>query len=80
MVLECGVNLAHILGGVEAEGDSALVGDDDDSQPCAVEVGDCLRDSGKCVKLAPGSDIAALRLLPVEDSVAVQKDGVQGAG
>ena len=37
--LECGVDAADILGGVKAESDAALVGDDDDALARLVEAG-----------------------------------------
>jgi len=79
LALEGGVNLAHVAGGVEAEGDASLVGDDDDAQTRAVEASDGLRYAGQWLKLAPGSNVAAFRQLAVEDSVAVQEDGAQGS-
>ena len=71
--------LAHIICGVESQRDAALVGDDDDAQARAVEASDGLRDAGQRLKLAPGGDVAAFRHLAIEDAVAVQEDGAQGA-
>lgn len=76
--LQCGVDIAHVFGGIEAEGDAALVGDDDDAQARAVEASDGLRDAGQWLKLAPGGNVAAFRHLAIEDAVAVQEDGAQG--
>jgi len=77
--LQCGVDIAHVVGGVEAEGDAALVGDDDDAQARAVEASDGLRHTGQWLKFAEGGNVAAFGELAVEDSVAVQEDGAQGS-
>ena len=56
---------------VEAEGDAALVGDDDDAEAGLVEAGDGLGNAGEQVEVRPGGDVAPFRQLLVEDSVAV---------
>ena len=65
--LQCGVDLAHVVGGVEAEGDTALVGDDDDAQARAVEASDGLGYTGQWLKFAVGGNVAAFRQLAIED-------------
>lgn len=71
------VDAADVVRGVQTEGDTTLVREDDHSQPGPVELADCLRDAGKNVKLAPGGDVAPLRKLLIQNAIAVQKDGAK---
>ncbi len=62
-------------GCVEAEGDAALVGEDDYAQAGLIETGDGLGDAGEDLEAGPRGDVLAFRHFPVEDSVAVEEDG-----
>ena len=77
--LEGGVDVEDIGCSVEAEGDAALIGDDEDAEADAVEFGDGCDHAGKWLELALGGDEAAFGHLAVDDSVAVEEDGVQRA-
>jgi hypothetical protein len=49
----------NIGGGVTAQGDAALVRDDEDTKSCAVEIADGLRYSGQQMKVAPRFHVSA---------------------
>ncbi len=53
-VLKSGVDCLDIRGGVEAEGDAALVGDDDYTQACMIEAGDGFGDAGEDMEVGSG--------------------------
>jgi hypothetical protein len=77
--LDRSVDVAHIVPGIQAEGDASLVGDNDDAQARAVESADRLRDARQRLELAPRGHIAVFRHLAIEYAVAVQEDGAQGS-
>ena len=74
------MNLANVLRGVQSESDAALVRDDDNAQARAIHAVDGLGNAGQHLKLAPPGDVATLRHLAIENSIAIQKDGAQLAG
>jgi len=63
----------------QTEGDAALVGDKDNTQTRWVMACDCLGNTGQRMEFAPQGHIAIFRHLAIEDAVAVQEDGEQGA-
>ena len=65
--------------GVEAAGDAALVGDDQDEQAGAGESGDSFSDAGQGMGIGGGADVAPLRHFFVENSVAVEKDDARAS-
>jgi hypothetical protein len=77
--LQLRVDLMHILGGVLAEADAALVGDHNDTESPVVETRDSLWHPGQRLKFAPRCYISAFRQFAIENAVTVQEDGVQGA-
>lgn len=80
VLLEIGVDGVDIGEGVEAAGDAALVGDDQDEEAGAVEAGDGFCNAGQGMEFGGSADVGALGHLFVEDSVAVEEDGAEGAG
>ncbi len=80
VLLEGCVDVEHVRRGVEAECDSALIGDDDDAESGAIELRDRVRHAGQRLEFAGGSDVTAFGHLAIEDAIAVEEDGVQGAG
>jgi hypothetical protein len=74
---ELGVDGFDIGCGVEAEGDSALVGHDKDAQADLIKPGDGLGNAGEQVEVLPAGDILAFRHFAVDDAVAVEEDGLQ---
>ncbi len=79
LLLERSVNVEDICGGVKAECDSALIRDDDDAQARAIEFRDRVRHAGQSLEFTDGSNEAAFGHLAIENAVAVEEDGVQGA-
>ena len=77
VLLEGGVDGVDVGEGVEAAGDAALVGDDQDEQTGAVEAGDGFSDAGEGMEFGGSADVAALGHLLVEYSVAVKEDGAE---
>jgi len=76
--LQLGMDRVHISSGVEAEGDAALVGDDEDAQAGLVEPRDGLGDAGEQIEMLPAGDVLALGHFAVEDAIAVEEDGADG--
>jgi len=76
--LKLGMDVLDIGGGIEAEGDAALVGDNENTQTCLIELRDGFRHAGKQLEILPAGDVLVLRQFAVEDAVAVQKDSAQG--
>jgi hypothetical protein len=75
--LKLSVDFVDILGGVKAEGDAALVGDDENAQAGPIEPRNGLGDAGKQFEVLPVGDVLAFGHLAVEDAVAVEKDSTQ---
>lgn len=64
----------NVCDGVEAEGDAALIGDDDDAEAGAVELCDCLGHAGEQMEFIPRSHVLSFGKLFVEDSVTIEED------
>jgi len=79
LLLELRVDGFDVGWRVEAERGTALVGDDEDAQPGAVEACDGVGDARQQVKLFPACDVAALGELAVHDAVAIKENSNQGA-
>jgi len=75
---EVGVEAADGGEGVFAQGDAALVGDDQHAEPSEVEAGDGLGNAGQEGEAVEAGDIFALGELAIDDSVAVEKYGAEG--
>ena len=78
-LLQVGVDCSYRSGGVFAEGDAALVGDDEDAEAGAVEAGDGVGDAGEQGESIPTGDVFALGELAVDDSVTVEEYGLEWA-
>ena len=76
-LLEGGVNGLDIGGGVEAEGDAALIRDDEDAEAGAIEPSDGIGDAGEYFQLDGRGDVAAFGQLAIDDAVAVEEDGAE---
>jgi hypothetical protein len=71
----------YVCLGVEAEGDAALVGDDQHAESGLIETGDCFCYAGQQFEMAPVGDVLAFGHLLIDDAVAIEKDGaLSGAG
>ena len=75
--LELAVYGVHVRRGVEAEGDAALIGDDEDPESGLIETGDGLRHAGQEFELLPAGDVLAFGHFVVDDAVAIEKDGTE---
>lgn len=74
MALELAVQCLNIIFTVETECDTALVADDQDGAPGAVQRGNGGLGGGKRMEVAPACDVLTLRRFAIDDSVAVEKN------
>lgn len=83
VLLELSVKRFDVGRCVVAEGNAALVGDDDDASAGAVERGDGGSGAGQEMEVAPMADVLAFGRLAVDDAVAIEEDAAnveQGLG
>ena len=79
-LLKRGVDSVHVGRRIQAQGNSALVGNHHHSQSGAVETGDSLGHARQEIKLPPRRNEAPFRHLFIQDSVAIKENGTQVAG
>ena len=72
------MNCFNIGERVEASGDAALVGDHDDADAGLVQEMKSLWHVGENMEVFPTSNVLAFGHLLVQDSVAIEEDGVAG--
>ena len=75
--LKLGMDVLDIGSGVEAEGDAALVGDNENTQACLIEPRDGFGHAGEQLEVLPAGDVLAFGQLAVKDAVAVEKGSAQ---
>jgi hypothetical protein len=75
--LHLGVDGVNVRRGIEAEGDAALIRNNEDAKASLIELGDCVGHAGQEFKVVPVGDVLAFWHFAVDDSVAVEKHGAQ---
>ena len=77
-VLQRDMNGFDIGGGVESQGNAALVADHNYSHPGLIQPSDRFNHARKQVKLGPAGDITAFRHLFIQHAVAIKENGLHG--
>lgn len=68
------VESLHVGCRVVPERDAALIGDDEDAPPGAVQRRDRCFDAGEEMEIAPATHVFTLGWLPVQDAIAIEED------
>lgn len=76
-VIERGVDAAHVIRGVEAQSDSALICNDDDLHASLIQLPNGFGNAGKNVELLPTGDVTAFGQFFVNNAVTIEKDCMQ---
>lgn len=74
MLLQAQVQRLHVSRRVVAEGDAALVGDDDNPASGMIERGDSAFSPRQDMEIAPAPDVSVFGWLAVDHAVAVEED------
>ena len=77
-LLKARMDFVDIGNGIESQGNSALVGDDEDPQAGVVHPPNGVEHTRQGVKLFPAGYVASFWHLLVQNSVAVEEDRAQG--
>lgn len=75
VLLQTSMKVLDVGAGGSTQGNAALVGNNDDAYPRAIEGGDGFFDPGEKVKILPAGDVFAFRRLAIDDAIAVEKHG-----
>jgi len=79
-LIQLDMDVIHVGGSVESEGDAALVGDNKDSKTGLIELGNRFWNAREQVEMLPAGDVLAFRHFAVDDAVAVEENRVQVLG